>query len=126
MPPPAARPRSGGDVLGTGRDDTRALLEVERSGAERLLDVEQVDREPQLAAEKLRRGDIDRARRLERAHRVDPTGGEMAEREGERAHDPQPVGEVPTFGASLATSDVRVASKERISTSSFGRTAPSG
>src|SRR5437764_7619915 len=31
-----------------------------------------------------------------------------------------------TFGASRATSDVRVASKERISTSSFGRTAPSG
>src|SRR4051794_26903239 len=31
-----------------------------------------------------------------------------------------------TLGASLATSDVRVASKDRISTSSFGRTAPSG
>src|SRR6476659_10088171 len=82
------------DVLGTGSDDARTLFEVERSGAERLLDVEQVDREAQLAAEELRRGDVDRARRLERADGVDTTGGEMAERKGERAHDPQPVGEV--------------------------------
>ena len=61
--------------------------------AERLGVVEQVDRETDLAAEQLRRGDVDRARRLQRADGVDAAGGEVAERERERAHDPQPVRE---------------------------------
>ena len=66
-------------------------------------------------------------RRLERADRVDPAGGEMAEREGERAHDAQPVSEVDDRRGPLGDrATVRVASKERISISSFGRTAPSG
>src|SRR5207244_13151223 len=81
-----------------GRHDSRALLEVERSGAERLLDVEQIDLEAELAAEELRRGNVHRARRLERADRVDATGGEVAERERERTHDPQPVREVGDLG----------------------------
>ena len=37
--------------------------------------------------------DVDRARGLERADRVDAAGGEVAERERERAHDPQAVRE---------------------------------
>src|SRR5690242_9505672 len=65
-------------------DDARTLLEVEGRGTERLLDVEQIDRETELAAEELGCGDVDRARRLERAHGVDAAGREVAEREGER------------------------------------------
>ena len=50
-----------------------------------------VDREPDLAAEELRRSDVDRARRFERADGVDAAGGEMAERERERPHDADAV-----------------------------------
>src|SRR5262245_41650431 len=78
---------------GPGRDGAGPLREGELGGAERLLDVEEFDREAQLTAEKLRRGDVGRARRLEGAHRVDATGRKVAERESERAHDPEPVGE---------------------------------
>ena len=48
--------------------------------------LEELDREPALADEQLRRGDVDRPGRLEAADRVDASRGEMAERERERAH----------------------------------------
>ena len=63
--------------------------------------VGQVDREAELADEQLRGGDVDRARRLERADGVDAAGGEVAERERERAHDPQAVGEADHRGGLL-------------------------
>ena len=53
--------------------------------------VGQVDRETLLAHEQLRRCDVDRARRLQRDDAVDAAGGEVAERDRERAHHAQPV-----------------------------------
>ena len=49
------------------------------------------DREPALAHEQLPGGDVDRAVRLQRADGVEAAGGEVAERERERAHDPEAV-----------------------------------
>ena len=51
----------------------------------------EVDREALLAHEQLGGGDVDRARALQRDDPVDAPGGEVAERDRERAHHPQPV-----------------------------------
>src|SRR5581483_3045164 len=77
-------------VGGPRRDDARPSLEVERCGAERRR-VRELDRVPALADEQLRGGDVDRPGGLERADRVDPAVGELAERDRERAEDPQAV-----------------------------------
>src|SRR5207249_3414218 len=53
----------------------------------------EIDRETALADEQLRGRDVDRPRRLQRADAVDAAGREVAERERERAHDPEPVRE---------------------------------
>src|SRR5207253_1125141 len=74
--------------------DAGTLLEIEWGKAERLLNVEQVDSKPQLATKELSSGNVDRARRLEGANGIDATGCEVAEREGERAHDPQAMREI--------------------------------
>ena len=73
-------------------DNPRALTEVERRGTERRV-LEEVDRTAPLADEELRGRDVDRACGLETADGVDTAGGEMAERERERAHDAHPVGD---------------------------------
>ena len=46
-----------------------------------------------LPQQELRGGDVDRTCLLQRADGVDAAGREVAERQGERAHDPQPLGE---------------------------------
>src|SRR4029450_7942162 len=55
--------------------------------------LEEVDREPGLAYEELRRRDVHRACGLEGNDTVQPTRSEVAEGEGERAHHPEPRGD---------------------------------
>ena len=91
--PPLQRSRSASAISraerrARGCDDARASDEIERGGRERRL-LEQVDRVAALTHEELRRRDVDRPGRLERAHRVDPAGSEVTERQRERAHHPQ-------------------------------------
>ena len=65
--------------LGRSRGgDARALPEIELRVAERPRVVEELEREPDLAAEELRGGDVDRPGLLQRADAVDAAGGEMA------------------------------------------------
>ena len=85
------RSHTDGEPAATTRE---RCFEVELRLAEGRGDVEEIDRKPNLAAEQLPGRDVDRARGLERADRVDAAGGEMAERERERAHDAQAVGEL--------------------------------
>ena len=100
-----------------------AALDVERRGAERRC-FGKVDREAALADEQLRGGDVDERAALERADGVDAAGRQVAEREREGAHDPQPVSEADDGRGLLGDETVSVASKERISIRSFGRTPP--
>src|SRR5207248_462037 len=76
----------------TRRDHARTCGHVEWRGVERRR-LDELDRQAELADEELRGRNVDRTGRLERAHAVEPAGGEVAEREGERAHDPQAVRE---------------------------------
>src|SRR5262245_22110139 len=78
------------DELGRpGRSDPRAHAEIERCGGEGRI-LEQLDSKAAFADKQLCGGDVDRARRLQRDDAVDPAGGEMAQRQRERAHDPKP------------------------------------
>src|ERR1700751_2467180 len=81
--------------------DARTPLEVELRLAERPRLVEGLERAAARAAEERRSGDVDRPRLLEGAAAADAAGGEVAERERERAHDAQPVGDAGEGGGAL-------------------------
>jgi hypothetical protein len=57
---------------------------------------------------------------------IDASRGEVAKGEGERAHDPQAVGEIDDGAAPSPRRTRRVASKREISIRSFGGSPSSG
>ena len=82
--------------------------------------LEELDREPALADEELRRGDVDRPSRLQAADRIDPSSGEVAERERKRPHHADAMRDPEEPGNAGAIASVVVPSSERISIVSFG------
>ena len=70
------------DLQRPGGGHRRACCGVKRPGVERS-GVHEHDRQPELTQEKLGGGDVDRARLLERADRVNAARGEVAQRERE-------------------------------------------
>ena len=124
--PPSAAPAascrtSSGDAAAA---TTRPRAEIERRGRERRI-LEQLDREPALAHEQLRGGDVHGPRRLQGDDAVDASCGEVAERECERAHHANAAARSSIGPMRSAMLGVVVPSNERISIVSFGRSAPS-
>ena len=92
-PHESGRPSAAPRELRTSRRPARRHASAEIEGRERRI-LEQLDREPALADEQLRGGDVDGPRGLQGDDAVDPSGGEVAQRQCERPHHANAAGEI--------------------------------